>query len=140
MKARRIVSAFVLCMLLVTPLSIPVNAAMASGCAETVSAQEVVKPRATETFSMSIPGKTKATAGDAMSLVEGESVTIKAYYSPVNASVDIGLVGPDGVFRGFNTTGGEFDETISITKSGQYTLKIRNNSTGAIDITGQVNY
>lgn len=140
MKIGKVVSAFLICAMLTIPLSIPANAAMESGCAETVSAQEVVKPRATETFSTSIPGKTKARVGDAMSLAKGETVTITANYSPANASVDIGLVDSNGVFRGLNTTSGKFDETISITKSGQYTLRIRNNSTGAIDITGQVNY
>lgn len=140
MKARNVIGVLLICLLVSPLLSISANAAMASSCTEIVSTQEVVLPRATESFSMSVAGKTRLSSDKSMSLAKGETVTISANYSPSNASVDIGVVDADGVFYYINKTNGNFNSSISITKSGQYTLQIRNNSTGAIDITGQVNY
>ena len=73
-------------------------------------------------------------------LMTGETVTIKASYAPFDASVDFGLVDEDGTFYYFNVTTGNIDKTIIISKSGNYTLQIRNNSTGEIEVSGFVNY
>ena len=140
MKARNVIGVLLICLLVSPLLSISANAAMASSCTETVSTQEVVLPRAMESFSMSVAGKTRLSSDKSMSLAKGETVTISANYSPSNASVDIGVVDADGAFYYINTTNGNFNSSISITKSGKYTLQIRNNSTGTINITGQVNY
>lgn len=139
MKLRSISGVILICMLLFVQLCIPVNAAEVNYDIETVTVQETVTPRATESFSMSIPSKTKA-KGNAFSLMKGELVTIKASYIPFSASVDIGIVDSDGMFYYINTTNGSFNETISISKTDQYMMQIRNNSAEVIEVSGHVSY
>lgn len=61
-------------------------------------------------------------------------------YSPFSASVDFGLIAPDGLFYGLNTTTGSFDNAIEVNQRGYYTLAVRNNSSGKIHVSGHVNY
>lgn len=49
-------------------------------------------------FDMDVPGKTTVKAKSSFPLEIGEVVTIKATYSPFSASVDFGLIAPDGLF------------------------------------------
>ena len=73
-------------------------------------------------------------------MAAGETVTIKASYSPFSASVDFGLVAPDGKFYYFNITDGSIDKTIQVDESGNYTLQVRNNSNYEVKVSGFVNY
>ena len=68
-------------------------------------------------------------------MAAGETVTIKASYSPFDASVDFGLVAPDGKYYCVNITDGSIDQTIVVNESGDYTLRIRNNSKEALNNT-----
>lgn len=95
---------------------------------------------ATGKFSMDVPGNTAVKAGSSFPLEVGEVVTIKATYSPFSASVDFGLIAPDGLFYGLNTTTGSFDKAIEVNQRGYYTLAVRNNSSGTISVSGYVNY
>lgn len=70
----------------------------------------------------------------------GETVRIYATYSPDNASVDFGLIDPDGIFHYINVTNGTIDKTIVIEERGNYTLAIRNNSGETIQVSGFVKY
>ena len=70
----------------------------------------------------------------------GETVTIKASYSPFDASVDFGLIDSDGVFHYLNTDEGNFNKTIEIKESGHYTLAVQNNSPNTISVSGYVSY
>ena len=79
-------------------------------------------------------------AGSSFPLEVGEVVTIKATYSPFSASVDFGLIAPDGLFYGLNTTTGSFDRSIEVTQRGHYYLAVRNNSSSVISVSGYVNY
>lgn len=97
-------------------------------------------PFAIGSFSMSIPAKSQAMANSSFSLAAGETVTIKASYYPFSASVDVGLVAPDGKFYYFNITNGSIDKTIQVSESGKYTLMVRNNSSNEIEVSGFVNY
>ena len=74
------------------------------------------------------------------SLAAGEVVTIKATYTPFNASVDFGLIAPDGLFYGLSGSNGSFDEGIQVNQNGVYRLAIRNRSSVAVDVSGYVNY
>ena len=65
---------------------------------------------------------------------------IKASYSPVDASVDFGLIDSDGSFHYFNTNEGNLNKTIKIKERGYYTLAVRNNSSDTINVSGYVNY
>ena len=70
----------------------------------------------------------------------GETVTIKATYTPFSASVDFGLIAPDGYFYYLNSDDGSFDETIKVDERGNYTFAVQNNSSKAVSVSGYVNY
>lgn len=89
---------------------------------------------------MDVPRKTIIAANSSFPLEAGETVTIKASYSPFNASVDFGLVDADGYFYYFNESDGSVDKTIEVSKRGNYTLAVRNNSSQEISVSGFVNY
>lgn len=105
-----------------------------------VSNENEFSPFATNSFNMSIPAQTDAVANTSFSLAAGETVTIKASYSPFSASVDFGLIAPDGKFHYVNVTSGSIDTTILVDESGRYTLQIRNNSNVEVQVSGFVNY
>lgn len=69
---------------------------------------------ATGRFNVNVDAGTMFEASSSFPLEVGETVTIKASYSPFSASVDFGLIAPDGYFYYFNTTTGSIDETIEI--------------------------
>ena len=79
-------------------------------------------------------------AANLYSLEAGETVTINCSYTPLNASVDVGLITPDGNFRHANRTNGNIYKEIKIYTRGRYRLAIRNNSGRTVTVTGFVNY
>ena len=97
-------------------------------------------PFAFGTISTSVPGNKSAVAEDSFSLEAGETVTINCSYSPASASVDFGLIAPDGYFYYVNSTNGSINSTLAVTVRGQYTLAVRNNSSNTISVVGYVNY
>lgn len=114
-----------------------------SALALTKSTESVVVfsiQRATNRFNVTVPGKSWMEADSGFSLGAEERVTITASYLPRTASVDFGLIGPDGVFHYVSATGGTIDKSIQVDERGIYTLAIRNNSSNAIDVSGFVNY
>ena len=60
-------------------------------------------------------------------LEAGETVTINASYSPFSASVDFGLIAPDGYFYYINVKNGSINKTIRVDERGNYMLAVRNN-------------
>lgn len=96
--------------------------------------------RATNQFSMEVPRNTILTADKAFSLEVRETVTINAAYSPTSASMDFGLVDSDGNFYYLTVTGGSINRTIEVSKRGEYTLAVRNNSSDLVRVAGFVNY
>lgn len=91
-------------------------------------------------FSMDVPGNTLAVTSSKFPLEVGESVTINAIYSPRSASVDFGLIAPDGFFYSFRAKDGSFDETIDVDQRGYYALAVKNNSNIDISVSGFVTY
>ena len=73
-------------------------------------------------------------------LEAGEKVRIRATYSPESASVDFGLIDPDGLFHPLRATGGSFDHAIRVDQHGNYIMAIRNNSDIEIAVSGIVSY
>ena len=65
---------------------------------------------------------------------------IRATYDPEDASLDFGLIDPEGIFHYINVTTGSIDETIEVPDSGNYTLAIQNNSGETVRVTGIVKY
>lgn len=135
MKLKRFAALLLACAVTVNGLGIRAGAAH-----DKTQGAGTASVYATGRFSMDIPGKTLLTANSSFPLEVGETVTIKATYSPFNASVDFGLIAPDGLFYSLNTTNGSFDETFEIDQRGNYTFAVRNNSSGTISVSGYVNY
>ena len=96
--------------------------------------------RATSKFDIQVPGDATMSASSSFPLEAGETVTINAVYSPRSASVDFGLIAPDGLFHYINTTDGNIDKTIRVDQRGNYTFAVRNNSSDTISVSGFVNY
>lgn len=96
--------------------------------------------RASGRFSVDIPGNTLAVTSSAFPLEIGETVAINASYSPRSASVDFGLIAPDGLFYSFGAKDGRFDKSIEVDQRGNYTLAIRNNADFDISVSGFVTY
>lgn len=136
MQIKRRLSIVLCSMLLVSMISLPVNAAEIQATTQAIT----LSPRATGSFNWTIPAKTKAQGDIVFPLAAGETVTIKASYSPFSASVDFGVIAPDGGYYGFNITSGSIDKTIRVSESGDYILQIRNNSSTEIEVSGFVNY
>lgn len=96
--------------------------------------------RATSSLNLSISGRTKALASNSFPMVVGETITIKASFAPFDASLDFGIIAPDGKYYYFNTTGGSIDKTIRVSQSGDYIFQIRNNSDYKVKVSGFVKY
>lgn len=96
--------------------------------------------RASGSFNMTIDAHGKRTSDTTLPMEAGETVRIYATYSPDDASVDFGLIDPDGIFHYINVTNGTIDKTIVIEERGNYTLAIRNNSGEKIQVSGFVKY
>lgn len=105
-----------------------------------VGAVEATERRATGKFSMDIAADTMVKANSSFPLEVGEVVTIKASYSPFSASVDFGVIAPDGFFYYVNVKDGSIDQGIEVEQPGHYTLAVRNNSSNRISVSGYVNY
>lgn len=140
MRVKRIICMVLVCILITGTISVSASATEVELIAPRNSMENLISPFATGSFSMSIPAKSKVLANSSFPLAAGETVTIKASYSPFSASVDFGLVAPDGVFYYFNVTDGSIDETIQVDQSGNYTLQVRNNSSNEVKVSGFVNY
>lgn len=99
-----------------------------------------IEGRAANRFNMNVSANKSSVADSSFYMEEGQSITIIASYSPQSASVDFGVIGPDGLFYYKNTTSGSIYITFDISERGSYTLAIRNNSSKTISVSGQVNY
>lgn len=139
-RAKRIICMVLACIVIAGTISVSASAAEVKIIAPENTTDNLINPLATGSFSMSIPAKSQSLANSSFPLAAGETVTIKASYSPFSASVDFGLVAPDGTFYYFNITNGSIDKTIQVDESGKYTLQIRNNSNGEVKVSGFVNY
>lgn len=102
--------------------------------------EEMIIARATGRFNMDVSAKTSRKASTSFPLEAGETVTIKASYSPFSANVDFGLIDSNGRFHYVTITDGSVDESVTITERGNYTFAVRNNSTYPISVSGYVNY
>lgn len=127
-------------LLVIGSSSTPVSAIKVEPITPQTTIKNFASPRATESFSINIPAKTQLSANTSFPLAAGETVTIKASYSPFSASVDFGLVAPNGVYYYFTITNGSIDKTIQVPESGDYTLRIRNNANVEVKVVGFVNY
>lgn len=131
MRMKRITCTFLCCVLLIGSILAPVNAA---------GTEDAITPLAVGSFNMTIQPNSSTGSDSSLRLEAGETVTIRAYYTPTSASVDFGVVASDGTFYYFNSTDGNMNKTMRISVSGYYTLRIRNNSNSPVQVSGFVNY
>lgn len=136
MKIRKVVSILLVCLFTVGCMG--GNASATDRGAQEKANAEII--RASGEFRMSVTGNSTAAADSSFPLEAGETVTVKASYSPFYANVDCGLIAPDGVFYGENSQNGSIDFTFEISKRGNYTLAICNNSSVTVSVSGFVNY
>ncbi len=140
MWMKRISCIVLACVLSLGTMNVPVYAAEANRTAPESFIINSVSPRATESFSITVPANSELVANSSFPLVAGETVTITATYSPASASMDFGLISPDGYFYYFNETDGSIDKTMQVSETGDYTFKVRNNSNSAVKVSGVINY
>lgn len=76
--------------------------------------------RASGRFSLEVYKNEVVAADTSFPLEVGETVIINAVYSPRSASVDFGLIAPDGLFDPVRAKNGQFDETIEVNQRGYY--------------------
>ena len=114
---------------------------VSAGAAEVSAPEpELVVARATGRFSQDIPANTIVQTSVKLPLERGETVTIRAVYSPEYADVDFGLVDSDGLFHYINVTDGSVDTSIEVDQRGTYAFAICNNSSFSISVSGYINY
>lgn len=133
MKGKKILVLVLACVMLLGCLGISAAAAQPQETGDVVI-------KATNRFNTTVPANKTIYAGDSFSLAAGEVITIKATYSPFSASVEVGVVAPDGLFYGLSGSNGVFDEGIEVNQSGLYRLAIRNRSSVSITVSGHVSY
>ena len=61
-------------------------------------------------------------------------------YTPRDASVKFGYIGPDGLFYYLRGSNGTIDKGIRVGLRGTYTLAIKNESDVTVSVWGTVNY
>lgn len=130
----------VFCLLLACVLTFACLTMEAGAVQTETEANTLVIERASGRFSVDISKQSTFSADSTFPLDIGDTVTIKATYSPSSASVDFGLIAPDGLFYSLPGKRGSFSETFKADQQGQYTLAIRNNSNFDISVSGSVNY
>lgn len=132
MFRKRLSSAILACMLLFSCSLVPTMAVGAP-------ASQIVMPRATGRLDYSLsPGITLV--GQAFFLEVGDTIKYTCTYTPKSASVDFGVIAPDGLFYALKCTSGSIDKSLKVDQTGQYQLAIRNNASSDITVTGTVKY
>lgn len=96
--------------------------------------------KATSSVNWTIEADTAMQATTSFSLEADETVTINCSYSPRSASVDFGLIAPDGKFYYVSGSNGSINKTLRVTQRGQYYFAVNNNSDNTITVTGFINY
>lgn len=135
MKIRRLLSLLFSCVFILCCLSAPARAITISDLGEVA-----IITRATGQFETTIPPSSILLLGSCVPLDSGEVVSYKCSYSPRDASVKFGYIGPDGLFYGLDGYNGSINKGIRVSERGSYTLAICNKSDEAVTVKGTVNY
>lgn len=103
-----------------------------------VEAMEGNVVRVTGSLNSDIPGNTLAVSDVKFPLEIGETVTINCSYSPASASVDFGVIAPDGYFYFLNVKGGSINQSMVVSQRGTYSVAVRNKSAFTVTVVGFV--
>ncbi len=96
--------------------------------------------RASGSFKITIEPSVIAKGNTKLPLEKGETVTVKAAYTPYPTSVDVGLIDEEGIFHYTTVENGSIDVTFSISERGNYIFGIRNNGDSDIEVSGYIKY
>lgn len=96
--------------------------------------------RASGSFKTTVKSGVIAKGNTKLPLDAGETVTVKASYTPYPTSVDVGLIDEDGIFHYETVENGSIDITFSISERGNYVFGIRNNGNSDIEVSGYIKY
>lgn len=135
----------ILCSLLVSAgmlglLCVPAQAVTSPILSETAMFEETAITRATGSFEMSIGANKNVSADTTFPLAAGETVHIRAYYTPENADIDFGLIDPNGTYHFVNGKDGDINTVIEVPDTANYRLAFRNHSGFTVKIAGIVEY
>lgn len=96
--------------------------------------------RVTNRVNMTVAANRLSVSSTKFSLEIGETVTFNCSYTPSSASVDFGVIAPNGHFYYLRATNGSINKTIRVSQRGTYSLAVRNNSASTVSVAGFVNY
>ena len=133
MCIRKLAISFVICALIFS------SSTTFAGAAE-VHSETVVTPRVSNSLDHQIPANTITPINDWFYVSSGDTVQDNCTYTPSKASVDFGVIAPDGLFYSVNCTSGTIKQSIRIDQSGQCILAIRNNASYDVVVNGTVKY
>lgn len=153
MKTGKVGLAALICVLMAVALNVPAKAAADSATLRLDAlAFEILDESAIEISSSQAGSRAagsldvtvspyKARKADSSFPLEAEqTVTLNCSYTPNSASVDFGLIAPNGYFYYLNSTTGTINQEIQVSERGQYTLAVRNNSSQKVSVLGYVYY
>lgn len=96
--------------------------------------------RASGSLNVNILPNSGVTINGYFTLAVNDSVKFDCSYTPKSASVDFGVIAPDGLFYGISGTNGSINQSLRVNQRGSYTLAIVNNSAYTVTVTGEVTY
>lgn len=155
MKAKKVIVLFVVCIIAIGSLVSIADAEnlyeepivqMEDMCCERVDMSQIqyfenaILPRTTYSISDNILTHAIHISNEKIALVPRQIVTINCSYSPAVASVDFGVIAPDGYFYFLNVEGGSINRSIRVNQSGDYAVAIRNNFSNTISVVGFISY
>ena len=99
-----------------------------------------IAPRATGSFTITIPANSTARENEGLPLNVGEIVRIRAVYTPSSAKVKFGLIGSDNMYHSFTASEGNVDATIEVPDTDTYYFQVHNTEDYTVRATGYVYY
>lgn len=155
MKTNKIAAVALICALMAVSLGIPAKAAESSSKETlwledlpfTILDEDIIETtgdytgsRAFGSIDVTVSAYKARKSESRFPLEAEQTVTLNCVYSPNTASIDYGLIAPNGYFYYVNSTNGRIDQTIQVGERGHYTLAVRNNSSEKISVLGYVYY
>lgn len=154
MKRRNILQVLLVCVAMIAFSVVPVNAASTQHeyiCLEDMAYELVdlsdlgcwktsIMPQSQGQIDENFPAHSLCPMDSSISLEVNDMVTFNCSYSPLSASLDFGVIASNGRFYYINVKEGSINQAIRISKSGSYTVAIRNNSSQTVRVVGFVNY
>lgn len=102
--------------------------------------EECAKLRSVGSINGNISAHSISAVSPSIFLPARSTVTFNCSYSPSSASMDFGVLTPDGRFYYINVKEGSINQAIEISQAGSYSVAIRNNSSQTVSVVGFVEY